>query len=304
MIWSSWRWNAIPEDVEARTDDPAFVSDRAAGHVARIASAYDGQILEWDVLNEPLHEGDLEQIVGFGERIRWFQAARENDTFARLFVNDFDVLENDALLERYKQLVRDLTNDGAQVGGIGIQGHFLGQPVSPEDLVRRYASLAELGLPLQITEFDMSSGWSETAQKEFMETILVTSFAEPAVSAFIMWGFWDGNHWLGNAPLYTRDWTLKPSGEVFTDYVFDRWWTSASAVTGADGAVDIRGFKGIYDVTASFNGYVETQRVSLLDDYEIVLDLDQVRVSSETAAAPFDAGIRSVYPIPFRDGGP
>lgn len=134
-----------------------------------------------------------------------------------------------------------------------------------------------------------------------MEAILVTSFAEPSVTAFNMWGFWDGNHWLGNAPLYTRDWTLKPAGRVWMDYVFDRWWTSSNAVTGDDGSADVRAFKGEYDVTVSYGGQVRTERLSLLDDGEVVVDLDQIRVSSETAETLFDDEIRDVFPVQAED---
>ena len=298
MIWSSLRWDAIPEEVEARLGEPAYVRERAAEHVRAIATAYAGEVPEWDVLNEPLHETDLEQAVGFDERVRWFQIAHEADPAARLFVNEFDVLEDDALLEQYKTLIRDLTAAGAPVGGIGIQGHFLGSPTPPEELVRRFDSLAELGLPIQITEFDMSGSWSQDVQARFMEDALVATFAEPRATAFTMWGFWDGNHWLGNAPLFTRDWTLKPSGQVWMDYVFNRWWTEAEGVSDAGGAFEQHGFKGTYEVTVDYQGAATTRTLTLEDDTTVAFDLG-VSTDVQTSPLPEAFALRGVYPNPF-----
>lgn len=281
MIWSSWRWNAIPADVEARQQEGDFVRRRAADHVQRIATAYAGRIPEWDVINEPLHETDLEAIVGFDERLEWFRLARAADPDARLFVNDFDILEGPAQVDRYKQLVRDLIEKGADIGGVGMQGHVLGQAPTPEQLVDRLASLAELGLPLQITEFDMNKNWSEAQQANFMEDMLIASFAEPAVTAFIMWGFWDGKHWLGNAPLFNDDWTLKMSGAVWKDLVFDEWWTQKERIADADGLASFHGFKGEYVVTASYGEFSDTLHVSLNDRHVVDWTLPVAAVAKE-----------------------
>ena len=299
MIWSSLRWDALPEEVEARLGEPAYVRQRAAEHVRAIATAYAGEVPEWDVLNEPLHETDLEQAVGFDERVRWFQIAHEADPEARLFVNEFDVLEDDALLEQYKTLIRDLTAAGAPVGGIGIQGHFLGRPTPPEDLVRRFASLAELGLPIQITEFDMSGSWTADVQARFTEDLLVATFAEPNATAFTMWGFWDGNHWLGNAPLYRSDWTLKPSGAVWMDYVFDRWWTDTTSTTDVQGQAAVRAFKGDYDIAVSHEGATTTRTLTLDADTTVSFDL-AVSTDAETSAVPEAFALHGLYPNPFR----
>lgn len=301
MIWSSWRWNAIPTDVEERQDEPAYVRQRAADHVQAIAAAHAGEVLEWDVVNEPLHETDLEQIVGFDERVRWFQLAHEAAPNARLFVNDFDILEGPARTTAYKELVRDLIDAGAPVGGIGMQGHFLGQPPTAEQLVARLASMAELGLPLQITEFDMNRNWSAEQQAAFMEAVLVAAFAEPAVTAFNMWGFWDGNHWLGNAPLFARDWTLKPSGQVWMDYVFGHWWTEAEGHSDAAGVFDVRGVQGDYDITVDYEGDRVVQTIALREDADVVITLSNTTVAAEAVETPADFRITGVYPNPVVD---
>lgn len=298
MIWSSWRWDAIPVDVEERQNEPEFVRRRAADHVKTIAETYAGRVPEWDVVNEPLHETDLEDIIGFDERLNWFQLARAGAPNARLFVNDFDILEGPAKVQAYKTLITDLINAGAAIDGVGMQGHFLGQPPTAEQLVTRLASLAELGLPLQITEFDMNNSWSSEQQAAFMEEVLVASFAEPAMTAFNMWGFWDGNHWLGNAPLFAGDWTLKQSGAVWKDYVFNRWWTDEEVITDATGTAELRAFKGDYKLTIHYKGHTDSLEVSLPFQQTIDWTLPGVSVANESDQA-VETGLKSsIYPNP------
>ncbi len=252
LIWS--RWPSIPADVSIRQSDPDYVRRRAREHVTEEVDALQGRILEWDVVNEPLHEQALEPIVGYDERVVWYQLAKAADPGARLFVNDFDILEGPAEHEPYKTLVRDLIAAGAPIEGIGAQGHFLGARPSPEQLWQRLESLAELGLPVQITEFDMNSGWSAQEQAAHLEATLTLAFSHPSVTAFIMWGFWDRLHWLGNAPLYQTDWTLKPAGKVFMDLVHGAWKTEETLTTDAQGEASLRGFLGEYQIVVTHEG--------------------------------------------------
>jgi len=88
-------------------------------------------------------------------------------------------------------------------------------------------------------------------------------FSHPAVESFIMWGFWDGAHWRDDAPLFREDWTLKPSGKVFLDLVFNRWWTDTTGVTGPDGSWTVRGFLGDYEVTVRHEDLRADREMSL-----------------------------------------
>jgi hypothetical protein len=76
---------------------------------------------------------------------------------------------------------------------------------------------------------------------------------------------------LGNAPLYTRDWTLKPSGVVWQTLTGKTWRTDTQGVSGADGFLHLNAFYGTYAITvidagktcetvANFTEAVETVR--------------------------------------------
>lgn len=79
----------------------------------------------------------------------------------------------------------------------------------------------------------------------------------------MMWGFWDGKHWLGDAPMFYPDWTLKPSGQVWIDLVHRAWKTNIEGTTGTQGEYKTRGFLGDYEITVSHNGKAKTTKVSL-----------------------------------------
>ena len=79
-------------------------------------------------------------------------------------------------------------------------------------------------------------------------------FSHPAADAFVMWGFWEGRHWLPKGAMFRRDWTPKPNLEAYRDLVFREWWTDVTGQTDQDGVFATRGFKGDYDIEITLNG--------------------------------------------------
>ena len=91
----------------------------------------------------------------------------------------------------------------------------------------------------------------EDLQKRYMRDFMTAAFSHPAVNEIIQWGFWEGKHWLPNAALYRKDWTIKPNGQAWLDLVKRDWWTNADGATGADGSYRTRGFYGDYEITVT-----------------------------------------------------
>jgi hypothetical protein len=95
------------------------------------------------------------------------------------------------------------------------------------------------------------------------------------MKAFIMWGFWDGRHWLYNGPILRKDWSLKPSGKAYKDLVLRQWWTNVDGVTSRRGQHKTRGFLGDYEITAEHGGRKKTVKANLVRDgvaVRIVID--------------------------------
>ncbi|KAG7618853.1 Glycoside hydrolase family 10 domain [Arabidopsis thaliana x Arabidopsis arenosa] len=97
----------------------------------------------------------------------FFAAAREIDSLATLFFNDFNVVETcsdeKSTVDEYIARVRELQRyDGIRMDGIGLEGHFTTPNVA---LMRAILDkLATLQLPIWLTEIDISSSLDHRSQ--------------------------------------------------------------------------------------------------------------------------------------------
>ena len=146
--------------------------------------------------------------------------------------------------------------------GIGLQGHFPARVTQMDDLMKRFDRFAAFGKELEITEFDINTS-DEATQADYTRDFMTAAFSLPSVKAFLMWGFWEGAHWIPRGAMMRRDWSLKPNGDIYKDLVFKRWWTNADGKTGAQGTFATRGFLGDYEIEVKAGGKAKTVRVSL-----------------------------------------
>ena len=98
-------------------------------------------------------------------------------------------------------------------------------------------------------------------------------FSHPAMEAITMWGFWENTHWRPDAALYRSDWSEKPALTAYQDLVFDAWWTEELGVSDDLGELMLRGFKGEYDITVTYNGQEYILPVTLNDDMSVTVTL-------------------------------
>ena len=223
---------------------------------------FKGTFQHWDVNNEMLHGNYSGNRLGNWVNPWMFQHARSQDADVRLFVNDYNVVAGSET-EAYKQQILSLIASNAPVGGIGAQGHF-GATVNPATTESRLDSLAQLGLPIWITEYD-SVNADESLRADNLETLYRIAFSKSAVDGVLMWGFWAGSHWLGsNAAIVNLNWTLNAAGQRYQSLLAE-WTTRTNGASGADGAYDFRGFHGNYDITLTPPGGLPTLRRMTLD---------------------------------------
>lgn len=264
LIWPSWR--NTPRDLQTLQNDPAALRQRIDAHLKEEASRFAGQLAEWDVVNEPFDNHDVTDILGRDSLVSWFKQAHEADPHALLFLNDYPPLDGAATsnphLNNFEQTLRFLQAGGAPLGGIGFQCHFGRNPIPPVRLLSGLDRFAKLGLPMEATEFDINTT-DEALQADYTRDFLLALFSHPVVNGIVMWGFWEGRHWLPNAALWRRDWTLKPNGQVWLDLVTKTWWTNAHGKTDKRGKYQTRGFLGAYLVTARMGTRTKTVGTSL-----------------------------------------
>jgi GH35 family endo-1,4-beta-xylanase len=259
LVWPGWR--NLPQALKAREKDPAFLRQAVEARIREAAGATKGTLIHWDVVNEPFDNHDLLDILGEEVMIDWFKLARAVDPGPKLYINDYAILAGGGgdtpHRAHYEKMIKLLIDKGAPLDGVGIQGHFGTSLTGPEDMLAILDRYGKLGKPIWITEYDVVLDDEELAGR-FTHDFYTTLFSHPAVAGIVMWGFWDGAHWKGNAALYRRDWTEKPGGAAYRILVQDRWRTRAQGMTDAQGRFAARGFLGDYEIQVSQGGKTKT----------------------------------------------
>lgn len=263
MVWGAWRW--IPGSIRQLKDDKAALSKAIEKRIMDVGGAMKGKLADWDVLNEPHTEHELVDILGKDAMVQWFQWAKKADPQAKLFINDYPGPDSIGHLEGYESWIKFLIDKKAPLEGIGLQGHVGSTPWGIPALLGVLDRFGKYNLPMSITEYDCLVK-DPVIEASFTRDFMTAVFSHPAAESFLMWGFWDGAHWKQKAPMFTRDWTLKPSGQAYVDLVFKEWWTDASGATGPDGSYKVRGFQGDYEVTVEAKGKKRTVTAKLGKD--------------------------------------
>jgi endo-1,4-beta-xylanase len=268
LIWPNFEPDFLmPRDLINRSTPAAQVKRIVEQRMAEQPGALKGQIPEWDVVNEPFTNYDVQgRIASTGLSAEkgvlptavvadWFKIARKADPKALLFLNDFGILENlNPTHQRYDlALLKYIKSLGAPVDGIGFQGHFGESGPMFKDMQRVINDFAPHVKVMSITEFDYTTV-DPALQRDLMEDFMTFIYSQPKFNQFQMWGFWDGDHWLGSAPVYYRNWTLKPSGVVWQKLTKKTWRTDFSGTTGSTGELSLRAFYGKYSATVTVGG--------------------------------------------------
>lgn len=292
-IWQKRDQGAIPDDVvEAMDDgDAEYIETAAESHIRDIVGYYSdvSGLTEWDVLNEQVEEHEMTAIVdpessptNSPTAAEWFRTAASADPDAQLFVNEYSILAGDEAEHKdaFEALVEYLVDEGAPLEGLGLQCHHWSpkQRRTPTQLLETLDRFAEHVPAIQIHEYDTwGEEWSEVMEAEYLYTLLKTVFSHPAVEGFFMWGFWDEIHWHGNAPLFRSDWSKKPAYDVYTDLVFDEWWTEETGRTDDDGVFRTTAVLGEYEISAAADDATATTTELLEEptDRTITLSLER-----------------------------
>ena len=309
LVWPGW--GNMPTDMETNKNDPSYLENRIDGHLNVILN-YAGiknKFNEWDVINEIVHVRDLEYALQgtpnytTGREIypQIFNKARQEAPNLIGYLNDYNILNNGSVAggeyQLYKTMIQEVLAAGSTLDGIGFQGHMGSALVAPDSL---YAILEDahqtFNLPIKITEYDQSDILPDTIQAKYTGDFLTMIFSHPGTNGFLMWGFWDGAHWLNNAPLYDVNWNPKPTHTVFTNLVFNQWWTDSTLTTDANGNLDLRGFKGDYRITTTHNNQTVTANLTMENNINQTILLFPVGTNSVLK----DTDIK-VFPNPVTD---
>ena len=245
-----------------KQQDDKMLRETIKTRATTIARRYRGRFAEYDLNNEMIHRNYYAERLGPGITKQMADWVKQGDPDARLFVNDYDVLTGKRL-DDYITHIRGLLQEGTPIGGIGVQGHLHGESFDPNALRHALDKLAQIGLPIRITEFNIPGQRSrfmqrrnlkltpdeERAKAKALTDYYRICFAHPAVHGILMWGFWEGANWIPQSSLYRRDWTPTPAADAYRELVFKQWWTQWNGEADTLGQCRVSAFYGKHRVT-------------------------------------------------------
>ncbi|XP_027331551.1 endo-1,4-beta-xylanase 1-like isoform X2 [Abrus precatorius] len=226
-----------------KNDLMTAVQNRLNGLLTR----YKGKFSHYDVNNEMLHGSFYQDRLGKDIRANMFKTAHQLDPSATLFVNDYHVedgCDTRSCPEKYIDHILNLQEQGAPVGGIGIQGH-IDSPVGPI-VCSSLDKLGILGLPIWFTELDVSST-NEYVRADDLEVMLREAMAHPAVEGMVLWGFWELFMSRDNAHLVNAEGEINEAGKRFLA-LKQEWLSHSRGHVDEQGQYNLRGFHGTYNV--------------------------------------------------------
>lgn len=195
-------------------DDRRFAQEHDR-YIRTVMNRYRGRVTGWDVVNEAVAEDgnglrDCHWSRRFGQDgyiRRAFEIAAETDPDAVLFINDYNLEHLPRKGATFLRLVERLLGQGVPIGGLGTQSH-LDYDLKPGEASRFMNELAQFGLPIHVSELDVSFGRTRgdltgVERRRALQLERAREIAEAFAAlprdqqfAFTLWGVRDRDSWL------------------------------------------------------------------------------------------------------------
>jgi GH35 family endo-1,4-beta-xylanase len=231
----------------------AVIRQRTLDSVKERMAFVKDRVIEWDVINHPIAWGGADML---NKRPGLETLDRDVFTLARsltklpFFINEDQVFRPGPQCDDTFTYIEKLKADGFDVAGLGNQAHFHESYLpSPEHLLAVTDQFAKIVSHQSITEYDIVTTEDEELAADYTRDVLIAVFSHPAYTSFLLWGFWEGSHWKPEAASWSKDWSIRPRGEVLDEWISRKWHTEVTLKTDAKGKVSWRGFPGWYELT-------------------------------------------------------
>ena len=213
------------------------------------------RVTEWDAVNHPIAWQGAEMLGTKGPPLDTLSMDVMHEarrlTKLPLCINEDQLFRPGSQQEKTYELLAKLKREGVRVDGLGNQAHFNSTFLpSPDELLRVTDRFAEVVPRQVITEYDVSTSGDDLLAADYLRDSLIACFSHFAYDGFLLWGFWEGSHWIPDAALWKKDWTIKAAGKTWEEWVGKRWQTRKILTTDAEGMISWRGFKGSYRMEA------------------------------------------------------
>ncbi|PON57774.1 1,4-alpha-glucan-branching enzyme [Parasponia andersonii] len=237
--------------------------------IQSLMSKYKDEFIHWDVSNEMLHFDFYEQRLGPDATLSFYESAHKYDPLATLFMNEFNVVETcsdlNSTVDTYISRLRELKRGGVSMDGIGLEGHFT--VPNPPLMRATLDKLATLGIPIWLTEVDISNTLDKTSQAIYLEQVLREGFSHPSVNGIMLWTALHPNGCYQMC-LTDNNFQNLPAGDV-VDNLLKEWQTGElEGVTDDHGSYSFYGFLGEYKVNVKYQNRAANSTFSLCQGEE------------------------------------
>jgi endo-1,4-beta-xylanase len=237
LVWHNQSPSWMFEDEQGKPLPREVALQNMKEHITTVMQRYKGKIKGWDVVNEAVPDGpgalrDTPALRAIGDDyvLKAFEFAHEADPDAELYYNDYNI-ELDYKRDRALALVKRIRDAGLRIDGVGIQGHYLLDQPSIEEIARGIKAYTDAGFRVMITELDVDplprqenvgadlsaverdaadpyrEGFPEPMQQKLAEryrSLFEVFLQNPRITRITFWGTTDAYTWLKNFPVRNR----------------------------------------------------------------------------------------------------
>lgn len=291
LIWPGW--NHMPSYLQLYKDNPPRLRNECIDHIAEAVTLTKGKLVDWDVINEPYTNHDVQDILGEEVMADWFKKVKEIDPDVKKYINDYSILGNGGTdvnhQNHYFETIKFIDEKGGEIDGIGLQSHFKELVTGIPKVLEILDRFAAFNKEIKITEFDINST-NDSLKVNYTRDFMTALFSYPYVKSILSWGFWEGRHWKPDAAMYNLDWSIRPQGEMYKSLVFDKWWTKdQNKISGSNGNLDFGScFLGTYELTVKSGEKTvkKTVPVHFNKENKITVNIDNETFSTLGAEHP------------------
>ena len=166
LVWHAMTADWVFKDESGQLPGRELMLERMRAHIDTVVGRYKGRIQYWDVVNEAVvHQGEGKRAIwrdspwlkAIGEDYieRAFHFAHAADPDAKLYYNDYSLTKREKA-DFVVEMVSKMRANGVPVHGVGMQGHWKMDWPSLSDIEYTLRVFADAGIPVSITELDIS----------------------------------------------------------------------------------------------------------------------------------------------------
>ncbi len=254
-----------------KSGQPQEIRTQILAHARSLTVFADGHVCEYDAINHPVpFNRVLTDVLGPDIFVTLMQDFRAL-TRTPLWINE-DLIELNRAT-RYFKVLEMLKARGVQPDGAGLMSHFRdGNLPSIAELQGYLDRLAQLVPHVEVTEYDLETK-DDQLHADHLRDMLILHYAHPACTGFVMWGFWEAQHWRPDGALWRKDWTERPGVAVWREWVKGKWWTRADLTTAGDGSATCSAYHGLHTITVTQDGRTTTQQATITPQSAAVISI-------------------------------